>query len=185
MIFIGVSGHRFLTEVDKLRAGIDRALTRIDLSFPGEAWSVISSLAEGADRLAVERILMLRPSTRLSAALPLPVDEYQRDFTTDESKKEFRHWLALSSEVIQMPAAASRDEAYWAAGEYLLGHSQVLLAVWDGQGAQGKGGTGEMVAAARQRGLPIAWVHAGNRKPGTNEPTSLGEEQGEVSFEGL
>jgi hypothetical protein len=31
--------------------------------------------------------------------------------------------------------------------------------------------------------LPIARVHAGNRRPGTMEPTSLGEEQGRVTFE--
>jgi hypothetical protein len=55
--------------------------------------------------------------------------------------------------------------------------------VWDGQGAQGQGGTGGIVAEARKCGLPIAWVHAGNRRPGTLEPTSLGAEQGEVSFE--
>jgi hypothetical protein len=31
--------------------------------------------------------------------------------------------------------------------------------------------------------LPIARVHAGNRKPGTLESTSLGIEQGSVSYE--
>jgi len=31
--------------------------------------------------------------------------------------------------------------------------------------------------------VPLAWVHAGNRKPGTNQATSLGEKQGKVSFE--
>jgi hypothetical protein len=59
----------------------------------------------------------------------------------------------------------------------------VLIAIWDGKTAQGQGGTGAIMARARQRGLPIAWVHAGNRKPGTQEPTSLGAEQGMVTFE--
>jgi hypothetical protein len=27
------------------------------------------------------------------------------------------------------------------------------------------------------------WVHAGNRRPGTQEPTSLGAEQGKVTVE--
>jgi hypothetical protein len=36
---------------------------------------------------------------------------------------------------------------------------------------------------ARARGMPIAWVHCGNRIPGTNQTISLGEEQGTVSFE--
>jgi hypothetical protein len=42
-----------------------------------------------------------------------------------------------------------------------------------------------IVDEARQNGLPIAWIHAGNRVPGTHEPTSLGEEQGKITFERL
>lgn len=44
---------------------------------------------------------------------------------------------------------------------------------------------GAIVAAARGRSLPLAWIHAGNRTPGTLEPTSLGEAQGEVTYEHL
>ena len=65
----------------------------------------------------------------------------------------------------------------------MLARADVLVAIWDGQGAQGLGGTGGIVAEARERGLPLAWVHAGNRRPGTAEATSLGDEQGEVTFE--
>ena len=61
----------------------------------------------------------------------------------------------------------------------------VLLAVWDGQEAQGLGGTGEIVARARGLGKPVVIVRAGNRLPGTEDPTTLGEEQGRVMLEGL
>jgi predicted flavoprotein YhiN len=76
-----------------------------------------------------------------------------------------------------------RDQAYAAVGRYVLEHCDVLIAIWDGQSAQGLGGTGDIVAQARQRGLPMAWIHAGNHRPGTEEPTTLGEEQGKVSLE--
>jgi hypothetical protein len=42
---------------------------------------------------------------------------------------------------------------------------------------------GEIVAAACARGLPLAWIHAGNRTPGTLEPTSLDDAQGTVTDE--
>jgi hypothetical protein len=87
--------------------------------------------------------------------------------------------------VVELPPAPSREAAYEAGGRFVLEHCHALIAVWDGQGAQGQGGSGEIVAEARSLGLPIAWVHAGNRKPGTEEPTSLGEEQGNVTFEGF
>ena len=45
--------------------------------------------------------------------------------------------------------------------------------------------TSMVVAEARVRGLPMAWIHAGNRLPGTMEPTSLGPDQGVVTFENM
>ena len=70
-------------------------------------------------------------------------------------------------------------------GELILEKADVLLAIWDGREAQGQACTGEVVAGARKRGLQIAWVHAGNRKPETQQPTSLGAEQGSVTYENL
>jgi hypothetical protein len=58
-----------------------------------------------------------------------------------------------------------------------------LLAVWDGKSAQGVAGTAGIVAQARAHRLPLAWIHAGNRLPGTDSPTTLGEEQGKLTCE--
>jgi hypothetical protein len=183
-IVIGVVGHRVLMEFENLEAGIEMALSTIEKSFPGHSFTVLSSLAEGADRL-VARSVLRRPGARLIAVLPLSRSDYIEDFESAESREEFLGFLAEATEVIELPPAANRNAAYEAAGEYSLDHSDVLVTVWDGQGAQGQGGTGATVARARELGLPIAWVHAGNRKPGTMEPTSLGEEQGKVTFERL
>jgi hypothetical protein len=181
---IGIAGHRCLAEPERVGAGIEAALARFTAAYPGRPLAVISSLAEGADRWGAEPAVK-KLGARLIAVLPLPKTDYMRDFETPESKLEFERLLDRAEEVVQLPARANRDEAFAAAGEAVLDRSDVLLAVWDGQGAQGLGGTGEVVARARARGLPIAWVHAGNRRPGTMEPTSLGAEQGRVTFEGL
>lgn len=182
MIVIGVTGHRILTELEKINTGIEEALSSIERAFPDQTLAVMSSLAEGADRLVAQTILK-RPDATLIVPLPLPQADYETDFETAESKNEFQELLKSASEVIEMPATATRNEAYEAAGKYVLENCDVLLTIWDGQGAQGQGGTGEIVSLARERGLPIAWIHAGNRKPGTQEPTSLGNEQGKVTFE--
>lgn len=184
MVRIGVTGHRFLAEIPKLQASVDQALARIDAIFPRQPWAILSSLAEGADRLVVERVLLYKPDACLIVPLPLTQAEYLEDFETKASRAQFLSLLGLAAEVIPPPEASSRSEGYWAAGKYMLEHCDVLVTLWDGQGAQGQGGTGEMVAIARQRHLPLAWIHCGNRRPGTEQPTSLGEEQGEVSFEG-
>lgn len=179
---IGVTGHRVLAEPHRVEAGVDEALRRIDQAFPGRVRTVLSSLAEGSDRLVARRALA-RHGTRLVALLPLPRADYLGDFATEESRREFEELLGRADEVREPPASRPRPEAYDVAGRDLLGRSDVVIAVWDGQAAQGQGGTGAVVAEARARGLPIAWVHAGNRRPGTLEPTSLGPEQGRVTLE--
>lgn len=184
MITIGATGHRFLNDLERLRFGIEKALSRIEDAKPGETLTVLSSLAEGADRLVATQVLK-RPGARLIVPLPLAVDEYANDFESGKSKEEFEHLLARAAEVIQLHPIPNRDEAYEAAGLYVIDHCDVLVAVWDGQDAQGGGGTAEIVAEARRRRLPLAWVHAGNRKSDRRESTSLVEEQGLLTFENL
>jgi len=181
---IGVTGHRVLAELPLVAAGVEAALDRIEAAFPGQAPVVISALAEGADRLVTQAVLR-RPGARLRVVLPMARSEYLADFATPRSRVEFLALLARADEVIVLPARATRDEAYAAANEWLLDKVDALVAIWDGKGAQGQGGTAEVVARARARHWPLAWVHAGNRKPGTMEATSLGSEQGKVTFEKL
>ena len=181
---VTVVGHRFLAEVPKIEAGIDDALRRIEASHALRPLTVLSPLAEGVDRIAVLRALA-RPETRLIAPLPLEQSDYETDFLSEESLAEFRWLLGQADEVLVLPPPPSRAEAYEAGTRYLLDHADVVLAVWDGQPSQGQGGTGATVAEARRRGLPLAWVHAGNRRPGTSEPTTLGTTQGTVTYENM
>lgn len=129
--------------------------------------------------------VLRRPGALLVVALPLSVDELLKDFHSSESRVQFRDLLSSASKVIEVATHQSRASNYKAAGEYVVHNADVLLVVWDGKPAHGEGGTGEVVELARNLRLPIAWVHAGNRKPGTDEPTSLGDEQGRVEFERL
>jgi hypothetical protein len=179
---IGVTGHRILAEPEKIEAGVEEALHRIEEAFLSEPMTVISALAEGADRI-VARLVLDRPGARLIAPLPLAKEDYITDFKSLESRAEFLSLLERAERVVEMDRVATRDEAYEVVGDYVLQHSDVLIVVWDGRDAQGRGGTGAVVGRARQRGLPIAWVHAGNRNKRTHQPMSLGLTQGQVSFE--
>lgn len=182
---VGVTGHRFLAEWARVAAGVEEALGRVAESFRGRRLAVLSSLAEGADRLVAQRALARGGGARLVAVLPMPADAYAADFETEGSRAEFRELLARADEVVTLPARAARADCYAAAGRYIVSRADVLLAVWDGGAEQGRGGTGEFVRLARAAGKPLARVHAGNRRPGTREPTSLGPEQGRVTLEGF
>jgi len=182
-ITIGVTGHRAFTDVDKITAGVYQALERIDRRFPGRDWSVLSSLAEGADRLVVKRALAYRPGAQLLVPLPMPPEQCKAIFSSDESGHEFEGWLKVACLVIPPQTDKTGDEAYLAAGLAMLDRADLLIALWDGQAAQGRGGTGEIVEIARKRGLPLAWVLADNQYSDDREEPCVGSEQGKVVFE--
>ncbi|HEX7294561.1 MAG TPA: hypothetical protein VF251_02335, partial [Pyrinomonadaceae bacterium] len=127
--------------------------------------------------------VLMRSGARLIVPLPLPVADYLRDFASEADGRIFRDLLARADEVIEFPATSSREESYEMAGDFIVNNCDVLLAIWDGEPAHGRGGTATVVEYARELHLPIAWVRAGNRKKGTHEPTSLGNQQGTVTFE--
>ena len=49
----------------------------------------------------------------------------------------------------------SRESAYERVGEALIDHCDMLIAVWDGTAARGRGGTADVVQAARARGRNV------------------------------
>jgi hypothetical protein len=143
----------------------------------------MSALAEGADRLVAHEVK--QRSGRLIAVLPFEPAEYMKDFESLDSKSEFASLLENSDEVIELESTTDREAGYEAAGDYIIDTCDALIAIWDGLAIQGKGGTAGGVMRARERGMPIAWIKAGNRHPGTRQPTTLGAEQGTVVYENL
>ncbi|KPL74835.1 hypothetical protein ADN00_13435 [Ornatilinea apprima] len=178
---IGISGHRFLSDPERLTAALENVCQTLHFRFPQIGWQICSPLAEGADRLAAS--VFLKHQSDLIAILPLPPEEYLLSFSTADSREEFTQYLYKAQEVIQLPAQPDVDQAYAALGLFLLENCDILLVIWDGSASQGKGGTGEIALEARRRKIPMIWIHAGNRISGTQTATSLGDEQGRVDYE--
>jgi hypothetical protein len=155
---IGVTGHRTF-EVGDSAVRADRLLDGI---IGSHRPVVLSSLAEGADRMVTELVLA-RPSSRLDVILPLEADDYERDFATVESVAAFRGLLARADSIVtvDLPEGATREEAYERAGHEVVARCDVLIAVWDGATSRGRGGTAEIVDHARQIGRRVELVSVG------------------------
>jgi hypothetical protein len=108
----------------------------------------------------------------LEAALPLPPAEYLRDFEDEASRRQFEQLLKRASRTWIAPATVSREEAYEKAGCYMVDRSDVVVALWDGESARGRGGTAAIVAYARDRDVPLVWVHTQGKPTVTSELTS-------------
>lgn len=161
---VGVTGHVDLDEQDpallEAVAGHVRELARVDAA-RSQVWTptgltVVSALAEGADRIVARAVLAA--GGRLEAVLPLPVEDYLDDFGGPPSVVEFHGLLQQAANVTVLPASESRVASYERVGRIVVQRSDVLLALWDGAPARGPGGTAEVVARARARGVPVRVV---------------------------
>ena len=174
---LGITGHRAnrIVEIDattarvadvmmQLRAGIDRLETEPWFRADPPHLRVMSALAEGADRLVAD--IAMAHGFELNAVIPFAIDDYGRDFQQPAAAAAYKALLAAASRVLVLPGTRDPDSrAYALAGEALVAHSTILIAVWDGAAALGRGGTGEVVARAVESNVPVIHVPLDNSLP--------------------
>jgi hypothetical protein len=163
---IGVSGHRLPPKLPEeseapLRAHLDRILAAIAAAARKANGAteliIISSLAEGSDRIVAEA--GLAAGFALQVVLPFVRAEYERDFETQMSRREFEALLARAGDVLECDGAADqRPRAYEAAGLFMLANIELLIAIWDGAMAAGIGGTAQIVERAVADGIAVVWI---------------------------
>ena len=161
-LVIGVTGHRKLEDEQALAQKVRRVIEKTQQEFASlrstpVVFTVLSPLAEGADRL-VAHIVLEQTGSQLEVVLPLAKEDYLQDFESASSRAEFEQLLALARRVRTLPAKASREEAYEQVGRYIVDHCDVLVAVWDGKPTKGQGGTADIVRYARSRKRPLFWI---------------------------
>ena len=182
MVAIGVTGHRKLINIEQLLSGLDQALNQIQRAYPNSKITIISPLAEGADRLVASRA-MAKYYADLVVPLPLVISKYMLDFGSRASKAEFENLLDRAAQVIELPPVEDREASYLAAGLYVLEHSDILIAIWDGLPARRPAGTGQIVAQAREQLKPLAWIFAGNQDQEFHSASLSEFKLGDVKFE--
>lgn len=153
---VGFSGHRRLEHSAHIAAAIERTLRELIDSAPGD-WIALSSIAAGSDAHFARAALRLRMTWH--AVLPFPPGEFKKDFD-DAGWREAEGLLAEAEQVRVMAEAGSREDAYLDAGIETVNESDVLLAVWNGAAARGKGGTADVIEYARELGRPIVIIDA-------------------------
>jgi len=176
---IGITGHRVppklpIESEPQLRVLLDGILATIvatarsaEKDYPAtrsagpSEFVIVTSLAEGSDRLVAEA--GLKSGFETEAVLPFARDEYARDFKTPESRAAFEGLLRRATAVFELDGAAGeRARAYEAAGFVMLANVDLLIAIWDGEEAAGVGGTAQIVSRAVADGIPIIRIEPQN-----------------------
>ncbi len=153
---VGFAGHRHLAAPAAVAGTLREALAGLRRDFSGE-WVALSSAAVGGDTLFAREALAA--GLPWHASLPLPAADFRADFAP-EQWAEAEALLARAAETRVVNDGAARPDAYLENGMELVNECDVLLALWDGQPAQGRGGTGEIVEYARRVHKPLVLVDA-------------------------
>ncbi|MCB1221333.1 MAG: hypothetical protein H7A35_00090 [Planctomycetales bacterium] len=156
-IVIGVSGHRYLgaDSIDALERVLRREIQAILHAHPHSPVMLLTALAIGADFLAA-RVGLSMERVSVVAPLPMPLEEYRRDFTDPGALAEFNellgqvdHWFELPMQLagrqLDPTDHTERQFCYSALAEYIARYSHYGIVLWDGEGSRGPGSTAEFV----------------------------------------
>ena len=161
-------------------------------------YSILTPLAEGADRLVAETVLGLNKQTTIEVSfplashnpksritfnpstievvLPLTINDYKRTFN-DQEDEQFDILYDKAKRVVNLRKYDLEDDpellidgdestleekkrksmssAFRKAGQYVVNHCDVLIALWDGQEERGEGGTKEIIDYAIGKNRPV------------------------------
>jgi hypothetical protein len=137
-LLVGVTGHRDIPpqSLSELEIQVESCLIELQKQYPHSPITVLSSLADGADRLCAWAAL--KTGCRLHVPLPMAREEYEKDF--DEiSRDDFDALISRAGDVfvvgtLEPPPTGNIPRGYYyrQAGLYVAKQAHLLLALWDG-----------------------------------------------------
>jgi hypothetical protein len=182
---VGVVGHRpnrlANTNIDDLKSTLSTILSEVKKTIfefyekesryftnATPVFRAISPLAEGTDRIFAEQAL--QQEFELCCPMPFHQEEYEKDFEPNENSVDsFRQILLNAKEnnnltVFELNGSRENEqsmkEAYASAGNIVLNQSDILIAVWDKDDTDSKGGTYDTIRKAFSYNVPVLWIDA-------------------------
>ncbi|QDP19633.1 hypothetical protein [Sphingomonas xanthus] len=125
--------------------------------------TLVSPLADGADQIAA--MAGLERGFSLQVIMPFS-REVSRAEVDARSRSDFDRLIDAAGGILELPGDPQRPlDAYVMAGRATVAHSDLLIAVWDGEVPRGRGGTGEIVELAMGRGTPLVHIPIASDQP--------------------
>jgi hypothetical protein len=149
---VGITGHSNLTVES---ACLVADALRVDLAaYASDGLVGVSCLARGADQLFARVVLDLGGALEVV----LPAADYRGRKVKPDNAAAFDDLIGQATTVRTLPFETSNRDSYLAASEHVLSTVELMVAVWDGQPADGHGGTADVVERARALDLPVTVV---------------------------
>jgi 8-oxo-dGTP pyrophosphatase MutT (NUDIX family) len=154
---IGASGHRDLGDpiAQHYAAHCVRELfTSYAEQYPNLV--LIAPLAIGADQLFVQTALDLN----IPVEAVIPSEDYETHYAPGAERATYQRLLQHCRRLHLQPFSTHTDDAYLAAGQWIVDQSDIVLLIWNGQPAKGRGGTADIAAHAWRTGRPFVQINA-------------------------
>ncbi len=196
---VGITGHRpprlpdarlealqvsvglVLARISETLSAVQRTHSQV-LSTQPPCLRLMTALAEGADTLAAHAAL--QRNWQMDACLPFPAEDYATDFAEGPARACFEHLLTQATSVMSLHGTRDAPSAaYEAVGRVVLDQSDILLALWDGDPARGRGGTAQVVAEAVARHIPVIHIDVSNGRSGIEGAELLWTGLSDLDFE--
>ncbi|MFD7548666.1 hypothetical protein ACFV0R_11860 [Streptomyces sp. NPDC059578] len=145
---LGITGHRGLPS--EVEAQVRALLAKVVTYYDAAELVVVSCIADGPDTWFT--LAVLEHGGQLEVVLP--AEEYRADLP-DWHHDTYDELLRRAASVHRTGLDASGSRAHMAGSELLVDQVDRLIAVWDGQPARGYGGSADVVAYAREKGVPV------------------------------
>jgi hypothetical protein len=155
---IAITGHRGLPAATEHL--VDTAIREQLAAYTDSDLVGVSILADGADQLFAQAVLDAGGQLEVI----VPAAQY-RDGLPESAHATYDSLLSKAAKIDRLDRVESTEQAHMEASSAMLECADRLFAVWDGQPARGYGGTADVVAEARQRGVPVTviWPEGANR----------------------
>jgi len=147
---VGITGHQRLE--DPKTWGWVASVMRDELAKVAPPLVGVTSLAVGADQLFAQ--LVLQCGGMIHAVIPFA--DIERSFSAEHLLAYRKLVNQATIEILHTPG--TDEDAYLAAGHRVVDLSDIVLAVWNGEPAKGKGGTADVVAYAIRQGIPLIHI---------------------------
>jgi hypothetical protein len=174
VLAIGVTGHRHIgtesrealavaSALDSLLGELTRAFNAIvaaERSVFSNAQPVlrlVGTVADGSSLLGARSARAL--GADIACVLPFAPEEHEKDFSSPAALELAATVIASAHSLFVLPGERGEGErAHERASTVVLANIDLLIAVWNGERAGRRGGTGDVVQSAVSSGIPVVVI---------------------------
>ncbi len=124
---------------------------------------LVTPLAAGADTIASEAARAA--GVPLAAAFPMPGEHYRSGFSDKQWARAEDLFESAETRFVLDSGQMADDHAFELIGRLVVAQSDILIAVWDGDDAHGRGGTTQILAEAVAEHMPVIHIDASGQEP--------------------